>query len=1193
MLIKSIDIVGFKSFADKTTLKFGRGLTAVVGPNGSGKSNVSDAVRWVLGEQSTKSLRGNSMEDVIFSGTANRKPHGFCEVTIHFDNSDRSLNFNNDTVSVTRRYYRSHEGEYLINGAAVRLKDVHELFMDTGLGRDGYSMVGQGKVDAIVSSKSNERRDIFEEAAGISRYRYRKIDAERRLAAAEENLVRLRDIAEELKNRVGPLKQQSEKAECFLKLSQEKKNLEIGLWLYMLESSKEAFRQQESKIAVATGHYEQIEKQLAEYDRITEQNSADFAAATVAIDSLKGEISSLEESIARTEGEINVIRANIEHNTENEARLKSELEQLGLHGDDAKTRLEEKQGSILRLEEQKQSLVDEIQRVSDTLSGLIQSSESISKKIEEKALELNTLSVKISEKRVESVTAKSSQSEIASRLEAIDSAILLKNSETENYEKEMQQLNIDLNRCSEAVTSARNSLDGYKLRLQSRKSAAEQKKSKIEKLTLDISEKERRAKILEDLQKSMEGYQYSVKACMEQSKKGLLSGVRGPVSTLINVPVKYAVAVETALGAAAQNIVVNTDSDAKAAISFLKSGNKGRATFLPISAIRGRIFTETGLENCYGFVGMANELVKYDNEYKDIINWLLGRTVIAEDIDTAASIAKKYGYRFKVVSLDGQVVNPGGSLTGGSLSKNSGLLSRAGDIAELTEKAEKLKLECEELKKDYETSAAALAAVEADILAVQGECTTASEDKIRVEGEIRRVSQLLAAERLELESLKQEKRESTKRVEALNISAAETDKIITELEQKQQKLKSEMEIMNGGRDATSDERNKLTAQLTDLRLSAADVQKDIQSEKNAVEMLRQSSSELSDRAESIGVEISAAKTARSELEQKISALENSIVQMRQDISQKQSDVKAKIEQRTEIEGSSAALRQSEKEKTLERERINGELERLRAKKDSMTAELDDIVKKLYDEYELTRTEAEQLGIEIESPSDAKRALADKKAKIRALGSVNVAAIEEYKEVGQRYEFMSAQIADVEKTKTELNRLINELTTQMQQMFMEGFTRIGENFSRIFAEMFGGGHARLKLTDPNDVLQSGIDIVAKLPGKNVPSLEVLSGGEKALIAISIYFAIMQVNAPPFCFLDEVETALDDINVERFANYMKHSNLQTQFICITHRRGTMEAADMLYGVTMQEKGVTKLIELNVKQLEMDLKSLEQKN
>lgn len=1190
MLIKSIDIVGFKSFADKTTLKFGKGLTAVVGPNGSGKSNVSDAVRWVLGEQSTKSLRGTSMEDVIFSGTASRKAHGFCEVTIHFDNKDRALRFDDDNVSVTRRYYRSHEGEYMINGVSVRLKDVHELFMDTGLGRDGYSMIGQGKVDAIVSSKSNERRDIFEEASGISRYRYRKLDAERRLTAAEENLLRLRDILEELKSRVGPLKEQSEKAEKFLVLAENKKQLEIGLWVKMLEDSKEAFRNQENKITIASEQYKQIVSQLEDFDKTIENNTAEFTSITVAIDELKEEIASIEESVARTEGEINVIRTNIGHNNENIGRLKGEIEQLQKTGQNASAQIEEKKNIIADLEKEKQSLNNKAAEVSTELSSLIQSSESLSRKLEEKAMELNSVSLQISENRVNLVTAQSSVSEIVSRFEAIEQSASTHKSELEALEKEMYELKKDLERCEEVITSNENSLKGYEMRYNSRKEAVDAKKAEIDKLTLDISETGRRAKILEDLQNSMEGYQFSVKACMSQAEKGLLKGVHGPVSRLIEVPKEYSVAVEIALGAAAQNIVVDTDADAKRAISYLKSENKGRATFLPISAIKGRDFSEKNLEDAYGFVGLANELIKFDNKYSDIMSWLLGRTVVAEDLDSANNIAKKYGYRFKVVSLDGQVINQGGSLTGGSLNKSIGLLSRSGEIADLKAKAEKMQKNLDQKQSEYEAALAALSSVEADILGTKGEVATATEDKIRVEGEIRRVSQLIAAAKIALGQLEEEKQGANKRKTELEEVIKTSSEKITQLELSEGEIKAQMEQMSGGRDETADERTNLSNRLTELRLSVASVEKDIENQNRDIENLGLNVSDNNERFNQINEEIENLVQSGITLQDEIKNLEGEIESLKKSAEEKRAEVENNINRRNEVEASSAQMRLSEKDKTLERERINGELERLRAKKDAMTEELDDIIKKLYDEYQLTRTEAESLDIEIENPTEARRNLTEVKAKIRALGHVNVAAIEEYKEVGERYEFLSAQVEDVEKTKAELLRLIGELTEQMKQKFLEGFERIRENFSKIFVDMFGGGHAELKLSDPNDVLQSGIDIVARLPGKNVPSLEGLSGGEKALIAISIYFAIMQVNAPPFCFLDEVESALDDVNVERFANYMKQPRFNTQFICITHRRGTMEAADMLYGVTMQEKGVTKLIELNVTQLEMDLKSLE---
>lgn len=1190
MRIESIDIIGFKSFADKTTLKFGKGLTAVVGPNGSGKSNVSDAVRWVLGEQSTKSLRGTSMEDVIFSGTAKRKAHGYCEVTIHFDNADRGLNFNEDKVSVTRRYYRSHESEYAINGVSVRLRDVHELFMDTGLGRDGYSMIGQGKIDNIVSTKSNERRDIFEEASGISRYRYRKIDAERKLTAADENLIRLHDILDELKSRVGPLKEQSEKAEKFLVLAEEKKQLEIGLWLHMLEASKEAFRKQESKIAIAAEQYRQIEEQLTDFDATMEKNSAELVNLTMAVDELKAEISSLEEQIARTEGYINVAKTNIEHNNENIARLESEKSGLLKSDEDAVIEAQNKEQEIETLIQNGRDIEAKAAEVSEKLSSLIQNSENISRSLESKAMELNELSIKLSDYRVTEVTSRSSIAEIEARGQVITAAADERKTEIEALEKEMAELNKDLSRANDIITSTENTIKGYEMRLANRKQAVDEQKAEIDNLNLDIAEKRRRAGILEDLQKNMEGYQLSVKACVAEAEKGLLSGIHGPVSGLIKVPKEYSVAIEIALGAAAQNIVVDSDGDAKRAIRFLKSENKGRATFLPLTAIKGREFTEKGLDDQYGYVGMASDLIEYDSKYSEIISSLLGRTVIVDDIDAAATIAKKYGYRFKVVSLDGQVVNQGGSLTGGSLGKHSGLLSRAGDIENLKNQANKLEQKLATVKENFAAAESAYAAAEAEVMAVRSEAVTATEDKIRVEGEIRRVSQLLAAAKINLAELLKESEDAKIRTAELQKSAEDASAQIALLEKSEADIKRQMDEMNGGRDETADERESLSNELTELRLTLAANDKDIEAAKIAVELLKKAISGRGEQSLQIENELMAAVSKGKAYEEEIAKLEAAIAEAKKQVEDKQNEVEAQLEKRHSIEASSTNLRQSEKDKTLERERVNGELERLKAKKEAMTEELDDIVRRLYDEYELTRTEAECMGIEIENPAEAKKNLAETKSKIKALGNVNVAAIEEYKEVSERYEFQSAQVADVENTKAELLKLIGDLTEQMKTMFLEGFERIGVNFTRIFTDMFGGGHAELKLSDPDDPLNSGIDIVAKLPGKNVPSLDVLSGGEKALIAISIYFAIMQVNAPPFCFLDEVETALDDINVDRFANYMKRSDLDTQFICITHRRGTMEAADMLYGVTMQERGVTKLIQLDVAQLEMDLKSLE---
>ena len=1186
MLLSSIQIQGFKSFADKTILKFGRGITAVVGPNGSGKSNISDAVRWVLGEQSTKSLRGQSMEDVIFGGTDTRRPHGFCEVTLNIDNADRTLNFDNDFVSITRRFYRSHESEYLINNVSVRLKDVNELFMDTGLGRDGYSMIGQGKIDNIISSKSDERRDIFEEASGISKYRYRKTEAERKLAAAEDNLLRLKDILDELEARVGPLEEQSKKAEKFLELAQEKKQLEISLWLYTLNNSKDVLRAQESKIATAQQQYKDIESALSEFDALSEQNTAKFTAITSEIENIRAQIAASNEDIVKFEGEISVLNNDISHNKANIERLNSEKSGLEMSDSTAKQEIESKRNAAEQKQQQVDKLNAELASFENQLNGLLTDSESISRKIEEQVKVLNALSVKISDLRVDMTTSNTSIDEINSRREIINDLIKQNEEEKIRLQSDLCETKNLLDKTEDDILSLQNSLKGYELRLENRNAAIKELTEKSNELHLDIEAKKRRVQILNELEKNMEGFSHAVKEVMSFSEKGILRGIYGPVSKLITVDQKYSVAIETALGNALQNIVVESEADAKRAINCLKSNNSGRATFLPVSVLKARELKENGFDDVFGFVGIASDLVSVDKKFDSIIKYLLGGTVVTEDIDSAATLAKKYNYRVKVVSLDGQVINPGGSFTGGSLIKQAGILSRAADIKKIESEIVKLAAKEKENNENLQKETESATEVNADIVAVKADLTNANEDKIRALAELKRIDDLLKNTQLTLDSLYSEREGGAEKIKLLNEKSNSAAQQIAEIEAEKASVQSDIDNMTGGRDNISQKRESLTSDITSIKLQIIENEKDKSAFINAADDLEASISDRATRTAEIEAEIAAVDFKISQLGGDISAHTDSIENTKHKIETLNKSIADLMQERNNVEKAGVELRSSERERTLEREKIGGELARLTERKEVMLKEYDDVIRQLYDEYQMTKSEAENFAIEIEKPTDSKKRLAEIKSKIRTLGNVNVSAIEEYKEVKERYDFMSSQVEDVEKSRTELHKLINQLTAQMQEMFIVGFAKINENFTKTFRELFGGGSAELKLTDPDNVLESGIDIEARLPGKNVPSLNGLSGGEKALVALSIYFSIMKVNAPPFCFLDEVDTALDDINVDRFADYMKRSDFNTQFICVTHRRGTMEAADMLYGVTMQEKGVTKLLELNVTELEKKL-------
>jgi len=1185
--LKSIEVQGFKSFADKTVLTFGEGMTAVVGPNGSGKSNISDAVRWVLGEQSNKTLRGNKMEDVIFNGTATRKRLGFAEVTLVIDNKDRNLPCDSDDVSISRRYYRSGESEYRINNASVRLKDIHEMFMDTGLGRDGYSMIGQGKIDDIVGTKTSaERRDIFEEAAGISRYRYRKIEAERKLSQAEENLIRLRDILTEVEGRIGPLKEQSRKAALFLEYAEEQQSLQIGLWLHNLSKYKDLLREQEMKIAAVRNQYEDINTKIATLDSMIDNSADESMRLNAQTDDVRRNASNFDEEASKFESDIAVLNNTIEHNNETVERIRSEIDELVSGSATNEDEIASKREAI-KLKQQ--SIADEqlaLEKVNDELLGIISVSDGFSAVIDTLTANLNKLSLELSDKKVSVMTSRSTADEIKSRLSAIDLSLTDKESNLSKLEEELNQLDNDLSECDSTVEKCNNSLKGKQLLSSTRREKADNMKADIDKLTLQEGETRRRAAILTDLDKNMEGLGNAVKTVVEASKSGVIRGIYGPVSKLISVDSEYALAIETALGGAIQDVVAESVDDVKRAITYLKNNKGGRATFHPVSVIKPREFKESGLDDCYGFVGMADSLVHCDKKYKNVISRLLGGVAVAEDLDCAVTIGKKFGNRFRVVSLDGQVVNAGGSMTGGSVIKNAGILSRSGEIKKLLEKADKTKNEIAQLTEKHKVILAELAQIEADILIMQSAVTTAQEDKIRVLGEIKRVSEQIATVKSDVDALNTEKKQSNSRIAELGVVESTASIDIERLSGEIASTQSQLEEKIGGRDTSAAKRELLTLKVSDHKTRIFEFVKDIEVLESSIADIIDRSADRDVRVERLNAEIEEIIKRNNDIAEQIKIASEKAHELRNNAEGCRQSVADIIAKRDEIDSKIQQMRVDSRAAGEDKEKISGELVRLEERKISMVHEYDDTIKKMYDEYGLTRSEAEEKGKIPEDITAAQHRLTELKGKIRSLGNVNVAAIEEYKLESERYEFMSAQIADIENSRDELNKIIAKLKTQMEQMFTDRFNLINTYFSKVFTELFGGGKAELKLTEPDNTLESGIEIICQPPGKNISIIEQLSGGEKALIAISIYFAVMKVNPPPFCMLDEVDAALDDVNVNRFAQYLRTMSDKSQFIVITHRRGTMEESDMLYGVTMQEKGISKLLQLNVSELESKL-------
>lgn len=1182
MLLRTLEMQGFKSFPDKTELTFGKGITAVVGPNGSGKSNISDAVRWVLGETSTKSLRGSKMEDVIFGGTSTRKPLGFAQVVLTLDNSDNSLKDKGEIVTVSRRYYRSGESEYKIDGEVVRRKDIHELFMDTGLGADGYSMVGQGKIDSIISAKNEDRRELFEEAAGISRFRHKRKDAERRLEQAQENLVRLLDILGELESRVGPLKTQSEKAKKFLEFSDEKKTLEIGVWLSKINKFTNELRMQEHKIDAANVSYEQCNTELENIESEIESVLAKITEINLEIEQSRSGVAAFEEEAVRKEGEIQVLNATLDHNNETIERLKNDISAADDTGLSIDEQIAAKQAFIEENDAKSQAKHIELQAVTNELNKIISDNDDISGQSSQLTKELADLTLKLSDCKVKCSQAVSSIEEIKSRLSAIDETVQSVDKEIETASAQKQETEDNITFIKERIAEYENSMDGYRLKLKNKTEKGEKIKADYDKLVRSLEEKQSKARMLSDLEKNMEGFAGSVKAVMRQSASKALSGINGTLAQLISVDNDYSTAVEVALGAAMQNIVVDNEADAKRAINYLKQNNQGRATFLPVSAIKPRYIDEKNLDDNFGFVDIAANLVDCDAKYKNIVSNLLGRVMIVEDIDCAIGISKRYNNKYKIVTLDGQVMNPGGSMTGGSRSRGAGILSRANMIDELNAEAEKIKAQVDEIAQSYKKAMEEANLAAADVQGADADLRNAKEELIRAEGDDKLASDKLKSLGDRKAALISEKENADGRImlfeEADKKASRESDAVQNQINDVEAKLGE----MSNGVDELTQKRETIRKRSEEINLELVTLAKDTEAAKLAVDELELRKSTQSDRVKSITDEIEQYEAKNQNLMLSISDVQSTVNELRAKAKSADDAIRDRITYRDNCEKRNVELRTEEKTKTSDREKLSAELVRLEERKNNMQKEFDDLNDMLFEQYELTRPEAEALGIVIENMAEAKKRLHEIKVAIRALGSINVGAIEEYKEVSERYEFLKEQIGDIEKSKSELQNIIEDLTSSMSEKFLTQFKKINEEFKVSFADFFGGGKGELILEEPDNCLESAIEIKIQPPGKSVQNINLFSGGEKSLAAMALLFSVLKVTPSPFCIYDEVEAALDDVNVERFAKYMRKMTDKTQFISITHRRGTMEEADVLYGVTMQEKGVSKLLELQSAEL-----------
>lgn len=1189
MLLKSLKLHGFKTFAEKTSLTFDSGITVVVGPNGSGKSNISDSIRWVLGEQSVKTLRCSKMEDVIFNGTPTKRAQGFAEVTLVIEDKEHKLQSDSDEVAIKRRFHRSGDSEYFINETQVRLKDIHELFMDTGLGRDGYSIISQGKIDSIVTAKSEGRREIFDEAAGISRFGYRKADAERKLEQAKENILRLQDIVKELECRVEPLKEQSEKAKLYLSLAEEKKKLEIGIWVFTIEKSGNVLKEHDDKISISRKQYEDIENEIENISVQTESNFAKSNSCVAKIDEVRRNISGLEETLSSKRNKISVCENDIEHNDENLKRIHKDIEESSQSSEKMQEQVTEKNLQIEKLNFSIQEKEKELELHTSKLKNLQISMGECSDTVSELSKKLSDLSLSASDSNVKIITSKSSIKELLARISTIDGDLVSIVSKLNDMQVTLDDYNEMREQSEDKVKQIENSLQGYKLKLESKNRKIEEQKIIADKLTLDAESMVRKIRMLEELERNLEGFTQSVKVVMKEAEHGLLSGIHGPVSRIIKVDEKYSVAIGTALGSAMQNIVVDNENDAKKAIMFLKRKGSGRATFLPISTIKGSKIAFDGVEKCDGFIGIASDLCNADKQYGQIILYMLGRIVVVEDIDCAIAMSKKFGYKFRIVTLDGQVINAGGSLTGGSTVKNSGLLNRSIEIKNLTNEYESLKVKAKDARLLLRTTNEEASKIEADFLSTQSELSMHREELFKISSEFKHVALEVDSLKSRRDALESEKKSSQDRVEKLTIEKDKEEQIYSELSQKITSVESQIKTSSESKDEFLKSKEVLSEQIQKVRIEIFSDKKDIESIKYEIKSLKERQEGSAQKISLFKDEVKHLENKNQDLLDEIKNLKKESDEIKEQIREGQEEIVTLNKERMNMEKLTTDLRNAEREKINEREIVSRELSKLEERKDNLQKEYDVIIAKLWDEYELTKSEACKICDKIENVNKANLQLNGIKNKIKSLGNINVGAIEEYKEVSERYKFMSDQVRDVEKSRDELKKLISDLTSQMKSLFVSRFNLINENFKLIFKDLFGGGGAKVILTDESDVLTSGIEIEVAPPGKIVNRLEALSGGERALVAISLYFAIMQVNPPPFCVLDEIEAALDDVNVYRFASYLRKINVNTQFIAISHRRGTMEEADVLYGVTMQDEGVSKLLKLEATKMEKRLREI----
>ena len=1183
MYLKSLEVQGFKSFPDKTLIRFGDDITAIVGPNGSGKSNISDAILWVMGEQSTKTLRGAKMEDVIFGGTQKRPAVGFAEATLTLDNTDRALAYDADEVMVTRRFYRSGESEFYINKQSSRLKDIHEMFMDTGLGKEGYSNIGQGRIDEILSLKSADRREIFEEAAGISKYRHRKEETERKLEKTEDNLMRIGDKVSELELQLEPLKVQSEKAKKYLELKDELQGVEVAVWLDTLDKLSAAAKKAEEDYASASFVLQQAHDDL---DRLYAQ-STELAEVLRRrdgeLETVRVKVNMLESTHQQLDGQMAVLRGNVDNNNSNLHRIREELQ-----GDEDRSggivtqirQTEDRIGQIDRDLAQKSKVLDSLQQ---ELTAMTASAQGITRQFLELRGRETSLAADLAGREADVRGLEDGMSQTGERISQLKEDLSAGQGREKAAAADLESCRKALRKAQEDVSAANNMISGYALRQSTRQKRRDELSGQIRDLNSQLDSVTAKARVFRAMERDLEGYQKSVRLVMQEAQRGKLMNVHGPVSRLIRTEDGYTMAIEIALGGAMQQIVVGNENDGKAAIAFLKRTGGGRATFLPMSTVQGRTLQENGLEGCRGFVGIASQLVKCEERYRGIIENLLGRIVIVNDIDAAIAMANKYRNRFKIVTLDGQVMNPGGSMTGGSTNKEAGILSRANELEKLSAREKELQQKKLVAEAELTEAQRALDQVVYELETASEQLRSAEDACLRLQGQEKQHEILLQAI-LDAESSAQrelgalESRQSADR-ERLAAQKAKISVYSQQLAQTRQSIASLEGTQSDAANATA----QITGQMTDLKTEEAALEaerataethiRDLQALRTAME---------GDRAKKLAL-IDAIESDNARLAKEIARLQEHQRDNDRDAVQMKKNMEKVIADRAEAEATKTRSEREAQEKNKDILNMERACALLEQKKITTGMEERTIIDKLWDSYGLTPSTAVEHRGQIDSVTAGNRRISELKRKISALGTPNLGAIEEYARVNERYTYLSAQRDDVLTSKRELESIIRDITQEMTTIFVAEFEKIDHYFGQVFEEMFGGGRGQLILEDKDNPLTCGIEIRVQPPGKQVKTITLLSGGEKAFVATALYFSILKVRPTPFCLLDEIDAALDDRNVERFANYLHNLSKKTQFIVITHRRGTMEASDVLYGVTMQEQGVSKLLRLDLNQME----------